>query len=84
MTIDINTVLMTVLSLTTIYFAYGFIRAQMEARSQRVFKQIDSVQEEMWRMGERMSERISNLERCCNKQEKCDKNYYNSGAGNHL
>jgi hypothetical protein len=84
MTIDINTVLMTVLSLTTIYFAYGFIRTQMESRSQRVAKHIDSVQEEMWRMGERIDTRISALERCCNKQEKCEKNYYNSGAGNHL
>ena len=80
MTIDTNTVLMSLMALVTVYFAYGFFKAQMETRSQRFQRQIDSLQEEMWRIGERTDNRISALERCCAKQEKCDKNYYNSGV----
>ena len=80
MTIDTNTVLMSLMALVTAYFAYGFFKAQMDTRSQRIHSKIDSVQEEMWRMGERTDNRISALERCCAKQEKCEKSYYNSGA----
>jgi hypothetical protein len=80
MTIDTNTALTVALALTTIYFAISYIRTKLDARSQRVQKQIDSVQEELWRMGERMGERIASLERCCAKQERCEKSYYNTGA----
>jgi hypothetical protein len=76
MTIDTNTALTVALALTTIYFAISYIRTKLDARSQRVQKQIDSVQEELWRMGER----IASLERCCAKQERCEKSYYNTGA----
>ena len=80
MTIDTNTVLMSLMGLITAYFAVSFVRTQLDVRSQKVTRQIDSVQEEMWRMGERIDTRISALERCCAKQEKCEKSYYNSGA----
>ena len=41
---------------------------------------INEVEENFWREHEKIYSRINTLERCCSKQEKCDKSYYNTGA----
>ena len=86
MTIDTNTVLMVALALTTVYFAYGFVRGLVQDKFDKVYTRIDEVEKEMWMANDRTSNRINDLARSCRATQPCptEKNYYNSGAGNHL
>ena len=77
---DTNTLFITVMGVITGVCAVGYIRSFFELRNQRIQSQIQSMQEDMWRMEERIGSRVSSLERCCSKQEKCEKSYYNTGA----
>ena len=77
---DTNTLFITVMGVITGVCAVGFLRAQLELRKVNRDHQISSIQDEMWRMEERIGSRLHSLERSCCKQEKCEKSYYNTGA----
>jgi hypothetical protein len=86
MTIDTNTVLMTLMGAITIFFAVGFIRGRLNERFNAFSVRLDNTEDSWWRENERLSSRINALERECARErgralvEKCDKNFYNTGA----
>ena len=86
MTIDTNTVLMTLMGAITIFFAVGFIRGRLNERFNAFSVRLDNTEDAWWRENERLSSRINALERECARErgralvEKCDKNFYNTGA----
>jgi hypothetical protein len=85
MTIDTNTVLMTLMGAITIFFAVGFIRGRLNERFNAFSVRLDNTEDAWWRENERLSSRINVLERCCREQG-CNmtqypvKNHYNTGA----
>jgi len=80
MNIDFNTLSTIVLGGFTAYFAIAFFRSVLRERKQEMANRINEVEENFWREHEKIYSRINALERCCSKQEKCDKSYYNTGA----
>ena len=81
MTIDTNTVLMTLMGAITIFFAVGFIRGRLNERFNAFSVRLDNTEDAWWRENERLSSRINALERCCREQAcKSEKSYYNTGA----
>ena len=80
MTIDFNIAAIIVLSGFTIFFAISFLRSVMRERKAEIYNRIDGLETDYWREHEKIYARINSLERCCKPQEKCDKNFYNTGA----
>lgn len=85
MTIDTNTVLMTLMGAITLYFAIGFFRGRLNERFNAFSIRIDQADDAWWREHERLTQRVASLERCC-KEQGCNmtqyppKNHYNTGA----
>lgn len=85
MTIDTNTVLMTLMGAITIFFAIGFFRGRLNERFNAFSIRIDQADDAWWREHERLTQRVASLERCC-KEQGCNmtqyppKNHYNTGA----
>jgi hypothetical protein len=85
MTIDTNTVLMTLMGAFTVYFAVGFFRGRLNERFNALSVRMDNYEDAWWREQERLSSRIAAVERCCREQG-CNmtqypvKNHYNTGA----
>lgn len=86
MTIDTNTVLMTLMGAITVYFAIGFFRGRLNEKFNAFSIRLDQADDAWWREHERLTQRVASLERECAKErgralvEKCDKNFYNTGA----
>ena len=84
MTIDTNTVLLTVLSVAAAFFAVAYFRSKINEKFTAIQRHHDDNMAEMFQTHDRMYRQIHDLERkveCCrNKSEKCDKNFYNTGA----
>jgi uncharacterized coiled-coil DUF342 family protein len=84
MTIDTNTVLLTVLSAAVAFFAVAYFRSKINERFTAIQRHHDDNMAEMFQTHDRMYRQIHDLERkveCCrNKSEKCDKNFYNTQA----
>lgn len=92
MTIDTNTVLMTLMGAITVYFAIGFFRGRLNEKFNAFSVRLDNVEDAWWREQERLSSRMAALERECarergrtlvekfDKYDKYDKNHYNTGA----
>jgi hypothetical protein len=84
MTIDTNTVLMTLMGAITIYFAYGFFKSRLNDKFEAVTRRIDKVEEAMWHENDRVNSRINDLLRMC-RENSCNreypvKNHYNTEA----
>ena len=80
MTIDFNIAAIIVLSGFTLFFAISFFRSLLRERKVEVYNRIEGLETDYWREHEKIWQRINSLERCCKTQEKCDKNFYNTGA----
>lgn len=80
MTIDTNTVLMSLMALITVYFAYGFFKSRMDEKFTNMTMRLEKTEDEMWHSQERLSTRINNIEQRCCAPQKCERNYYNSEA----
>jgi hypothetical protein len=85
MTIDTNTVLMTLMGAITIYFAYGFFKSRLDEKFNAFSVRLDQADDAWWREHERLTQRMASLERCCREQSQCGekypaKNHYNTGV----
>ena len=80
MNIDFNIAAIIVLSGFTIFFAISFFRSLLRERKVEVYNRIEGLETDYWREHEKIWQRINSLERCCKPQEKCDKNFYNTGT----
>lgn len=80
MNIEPNTLLIGVLAGFSITFGIGYIRALMRERMNTMTNRINELENDYWREHEKIYSRINSIERCCKTQEKCDKNFYNTGA----
>ena len=84
MTIDTNTVLLTVLSAAVAFFAVAYFRSKINEKFTAIQRHHDDNMAEMFQTHDRMYRQIHDLERkleCCrNSKQPCDKNYYNSQA----
>ena len=80
MNIDPNTLLTVALAGFGLFCGIGYARALMRERSATMNHRIDELETDYWREHEKIYSRINSLERCCKPQEKCDKNFYNTGA----
>ena len=84
MTIDTYTVTLALVSAAAGFFAVGYFRMKMIERFTAIQRHHDDNMAEVFQTHDRMYRQIHDLERkveCCrNKSEKCDKNFYNTGA----
>ena len=83
MSIDTNTILFTVLSLTTLFFAGAFIRMKMNEKFTKLQRDHEDSLREVYDSQDRFYRELNSLEKkieCCrmSKQDKCEKSYYNS------
>ena len=80
MTIEPTTLIYLSLAGLALFCAIGYTRALLRERSAAVNHRITELETDYWREHEKIYARINSLERCCKPQEKCDKNFYNTGA----
>lgn len=84
MTIDTNTVILALISAAAGYFGVGYFRMKLNSRFSAMQKHMDDNLSEIFATHDRLYREIHLVDKkvdCCkNKQEKCDKTYYNSQA----
>ena len=77
MTIDTNTIVLSLLALASGYFAFGFISQKVQAKFDGISRTINEAREQNWRDTDQMMERIDELQKkvdcCMAKQVNCCK-----------